>query len=389
MARSVRALANPIILRWAREDRGISLETAASRIGVKTNKLFACENGGGNLTFAQLRKAAETYRRPTSTFYLAKTPPALKIPTFRRKATDEDEPLSPELRLEIRKFHYKRENAIELSDFGKQFDWDYVGSITIDDDPEMCGAKIRSMLRIPDSFPTGFDKYQSFGHWRNAIERIGILVFQISNVLVEEMRGLSVAEPPYPFIAVNRKDDPKPRSFSLIHELCHILLDDSSICDIHEEFSIDGRKFTNHETFCNHAAGAVLVPSNLLLSDPTVVGHGTAAEWSNQELARLSGRFRVSKEVILRRLLIMKRTTDGFYGAVRNRLTYPKAPKRKAGGGEYAHERVLRTDGRTYTSMVIDALDSNAISYADASDFLGIRISDLEPLRDLLSKKGR
>ncbi|MHA2213087.1 MAG: hypothetical protein ACW992_08005 [Candidatus Thorarchaeota archaeon] len=61
MVRGPQALANPVILKWAREDRGLDLDLAASRIGIKTSKLVACESGTDNLTFAQLRKAAYTY----------------------------------------------------------------------------------------------------------------------------------------------------------------------------------------------------------------------------------------------------------------------------------------------------------------------------------------
>ncbi|MFW9889824.1 MAG: ImmA/IrrE family metallo-endopeptidase [Candidatus Thorarchaeota archaeon] len=387
MARSAPALANPVILRWAREERGFEVELAASRIGVKVEKLKDCENGKDRLSFAQLRQAASIYKRPTATFYLKEPPSGLKIPTFRRSPANSENPLSPELRLEIRKFHQKRKAAIELIDYGPSVDWSHVGTISLTDNPEVLGEDIRSLLGISDEFPKGYNMRQAFNHWRFAIEKTGTLVFQASRVDTDEMRGLSITERPFPFIAVNRKDDPRPRSFSLLHEFAHVLLGNSSMCDLHQELDVKLNQAMSHEVFCNHVAGAALVPANLLLQTSIVKNHGKAPEWSASELRLLSERFRVSREVILRRLLLLKRTTDGFYGAMRGRFAYSPTKKRGKGGGEYAHQRVLHTDGLTFTSMVIDALDNRSLSYSDVTDLLGIKLKALEPLRELLAEK--
>ncbi|MHA1962186.1 MAG: ImmA/IrrE family metallo-endopeptidase [Candidatus Thorarchaeota archaeon] len=389
MVRGPQALANPVILKWAREDRGLDLDLAASRIGIKTSKLVACESGTDNLTFAQLRKAAYTYRRPTATFYLNDPPPPIKIPKFRRVPQRIGEPLSPELKLEIRKFHHKRRTAIELAEFSPSFEWTHLGSVGLESDPEIAGSQIRSMLGIRPEFPRKLDKYKAFNRWRNAIEGTGTLVFLISNVEVGEMRGLSFAESPFPFIAVNRKDDPRPRSFSLLHEFCHLLLKDSSVCEMRSEFEVDKAPSKSPEVFCNHAAGAALVPADLLLMTSTVRMHGKADKWALPELTTLARRFRVSREVILRRLLILDKTSGDFYRRVRDHLQYTRPVAKKGGGGEFAYQRVMHTDGLAFTSMVIDALDGRAITYSDVTDILGIRLNDLDPLRELIDKKRR
>ncbi len=107
MARGTPALINPLMLTWARKERGYSIEEAAEKIKVTQEKLKLCEEGIDRLTFPKFRKAAWVYRRPTAIFFLKDTPPPMTIPEFRRKRGKENQPLSKELRLEIRKVYQK------------------------------------------------------------------------------------------------------------------------------------------------------------------------------------------------------------------------------------------------------------------------------------------
>ena len=60
--------------------------------------------------------------------------------------------------------------------------------------------------------------------------------FQAEGIDVDEMRGFALSDHPLPVIVVNKKDSVRGRIFSMLHELAHILLGDSSISDS----SIDG-----------------------------------------------------------------------------------------------------------------------------------------------------
>lgn len=386
MTKGPPALINPEMLRWAREERGFDLETAAKKLNVPPEDLTAIENGAKHFTFAKFREAASLYKRATAIFFLKETPAPLKTPEFRRLPEYPDEPISPELRLEIRRFHQKRDDAIELLDYAPTFDWKYLDSVDITEDPEKIGLLIRELLRVPDDFPSKLSNYQTFNSWRERIENLGILVFLLEHVGLSETRGLSFAEYPFPFIGVNRKDSPRPRCFTLLHEFCHLLLKDSSICEIRHEFDDD---FEKHEVFCNHVAGAALVPKNLLLETVTVRSHGRSEEWSDSELSILARKFRVSREVILRRLLILGRTSDAFYRAARKSLGYPPKRTSGGGGGETTPQRVLFTDGLMFTSIVLEALNRNAISYAEASDMLGMKVEYIGTLESLMDDKRR
>jgi Zn-dependent peptidase ImmA (M78 family) len=378
------ALVNPSMLKWARHERGITINQAAKSIGVEVSKLEEVESGKTHLSFAQFRKAAWIYRRPTAIFYLRQTPPSLKIPAFRRVTKHKSRPLSPELRLAIRGIYQKRESAIELREFSPDFNWDYVGSVSLEDDPEKVGQKIRDMFNISESFHVGVRDHQAFNTWRRAIEKTGTLIFLISGVDVGEMRGFAIAKKPFPIIAANRKDEIRPRCFTLLHEFSHILLGDSSLCEISHAHRAQDK---NHEKFCNHVAGAALVPANLLLSNPIVKFHSTSDVWSDKELQDLASGFKVSKDVILRRLLTLDHTTSEFYGSKHTQWSGRTPPERTGSPRESIPEKVLRTDGITYTSIVLKAVHKEAITAADASELLGMNLKHLSALEDLISKQ--
>ncbi len=385
----VNAHANPQVLVWAREERGFEVKEAAKKIRIKEDKLQRAESGEEPLTFPQLRRAAWVYRRPTAIFFLEETPPSLQIPEFRRLPSHEYDELSPELRLEVRKIHQRRKAANELEEYAPEFDWSFIGSISTKQDPEALGQEIRRILGIPEDFPVRLGRYQAFNYWRESIERLGTLVFLITGVEVEEMRGLTIAEKPFPIIAVNRKDPPEARSFSLLHEFCHILLAESSLCEIYDTQLGTGHAAWEIERFCNHVAGATLVPRDKLLQYPPVRQHAKDYAWSDDELTTFARRFRVSREVILRRLLILEKTTSDFYREKRQEwMSQRRLQKKSTRFGQPGHKRVLQVQGATFTNLVLTAFEKDAITAGDVSELLGMRLKHLPALRNLLEEHG-
>jgi Zn-dependent peptidase ImmA (M78 family) len=58
-------------------------------------------------------------------------------------------------------------------------------------------------------------------------------------------------------VALNTRDAPQARTFTLLHELAHIALrTGEALCDLTEQTPADARV----EVFCNHVAGAALQP---------------------------------------------------------------------------------------------------------------------------------
>jgi Zn-dependent peptidase ImmA (M78 family) len=380
------AAVTPAVLKWARESAGLALGVAAQRIGIAPAKLSAAEDGSGLLTFPQLRKAANVFKRPLAVFFLAE-PPAVDLPVadFRRVPEALGAPISPELRLEVRRLNRKREIAAWLGDTDA-IDWSYVGEITIDTAPapELVAARLRELFGYSDLVRRQWrDDYQAFKWWRTTIENLGALVFLSRRIAIDEMRGFSIARKPFPVIALNRVDQPRPRIFTLLHELTHVLLGESAMCDISEDGATDARR-RRIETYCNAVAGETLVPRNDLLAMDTVRQHPRNVAWADVELQAIAAAFSVSLEVVLRRLLTLDLATLDEYRAYRARWARERQAERDTAEpqswGEKQHEIAMRTQGLPFVRMVLDAMHRDQVTASDVSDFLDMKLDYLDDL---------
>lgn len=381
MSERIQALINPAILLWAREQRGLPLDVAAERIKVSPQKLAACEQGDEQLSIPQLRTAADFYRRPMAIFYLKEVPqaPRIKVPDFRRLPEAADLQFSPELLLQMRRVREKQEAAAKLAEFGPHFDWSFLGMVNPSESTEVVAAQVRKLLRIGSTDHERWaNDYQAFRAWRTALESIGVLVFQVGGISVEEMRGFSLSRNPYPAISVNSKDLPKARIFSLLHEFTHLLLNTSGLCNLKDTTSTSVPQI---ETFCNYVAGSALIQESSLRSSEVVRKHGSNFVWSDGELTKLSNYFNASQHVVLRRLLTLGLTTDRFYQDKCAEWAQRPLPAASAGGaGETGVEKVLRTQGRNYVQLILSALHSEAITAVNVSEYLDMKLKHLSGL---------
>ena len=218
------------------------------------------------------------------------------------------------------------------------------------------------------------NEHDALNGWKAILEALGILVFQILDVSVQEMRGFSIPEIPYPTIALNRSDSPLGRIFTLVHELCHIMLKQGGICTSTTE---DEPHF-KIERFCNAVAGALLVPKNELIHADIITNHGFNPSWSDRELIALKKKFWASQEVILRRLLEMNKTTKEFYRLKREAVQ--NLPLKSEGGPERVYERVLRTHSRSFINILLTAMREGQITLVDVSYYLDMSLKHLPGL---------
>jgi Zn-dependent peptidase ImmA (M78 family) len=392
MSERVMAKANPELLRWARETRGFPLELAASSLAIDKNLLAQIERGEAQLTFAKLRKAADVYKRPLAVFFLPH-PPEYKprVTDFRRLPEAADHPYSPALLLQMRRLSHKRSVAIRLRAFSRATDWSFVGSVETGSDPEAVSLRVRELLKLPVEVSARWrEPYARLSGWRNALEGVGILVFVVQRVAVSEMRGMSISEAPFPLIAVNRADSPGARLFSLLHELGHLLLGLSSLCDDGDEMDWrNSDEAKRVEIFCNALSAAVLMPRAQVLAMAEKVRPGRQVHWNEGVLRELAENFGVSAEAMLRRLLDLSLAQRDEYETFRRMWKSRPAPSSNEGDdneernfGEYGHDRVLRTQGKNYVRLVLEALHGEAITAGDAADFLDMKLGHLAALEE-------
>lgn len=397
--RSVRAVINSELLVWARTAAGLSVEDAAKKLGVKPSRLTDWEEGRLPPTVPQLRKAATVYKRPLAVFFLSQ-PPAKPQPLhdFRRFPGQQQAPLSPELLLEMRRARRRRAVALELLSDLERLVTALPLRATIDGDPNDVAAGGREWLDVTlQQQGRWVGPYDALNGWIAAFEARGFLVFQTSDVDLDEMRGFSLSERRLPVIVLNAKDYPRARVFTLMHEFAHVMLDTGGVCDPERVARRARDDDERVEIFCNHVAGAILVPSDVLLADPRVAERPGRRDWPEPTIAALAESFAVSREVILRRLLILGRTTEKFYD--RRREEYLAHYARLA---EQARERAreqegyapvfriaLRDNGRRYTSLILDAFERERITAADVSDYLGVRLKHLDLIAGALERSSQ
>lgn len=194
------------------------------------------------------------------------------------------------------------------------------------------------------------------------------------------MRGFSVSDFPLPVIVVNTKDTPRGRVFSLLHELTHILLRAGGLCDFDEDAPRPPEE-ARYEIFCNHVAGAALVPEESLRLEQEVAEHTSGPYWDENDIRRLARRYGVSKEVVLRRLLILGRTATFFYEE--KRAEYQKEYVRRQAeqqGFAMPDVKAVASLGRYYTGLVLTGYYNEAITRNDVSELLGVRLKHMSKI---------
>jgi len=392
MSARIDALVNPNMLVWARKKSGLDVIGAAKRIAIKPEHLESWEKGDSRPTIHQAMKLAEIYRRPLSLFYLDEPPKdfSVSMTDFRRLPEITLGAFSPGLLWEKRQSEIRREIMIDLVGSKDDGLFPYLNSISTRIDPEDVANKIRELAGIDWNTQRKWSDYNdAFNAWKLAFERLNVLVFQTSHIGItftpDEARGFSISESHFPIIVVNSGDAHGARIFTLLHEFAHLMLNTGGICDCVEYSKIQTPE-QNIETFCNHVAGAALVPAPLIKSHDIVRRHGGHVDWDDEEILNLSVEFSVSEEVIVRRLLILGLTSQEFYEQKRRdyneRWIEFKEKRRTASQSSVPpyYRLMLRKNGKPYTRQVFSAYYDKRLTLSDVADYLGVKVRHLKEM---------
>lgn len=369
------AIIKPELLVYARVEAGLSLEAAAKKIPVKPERLLACEEGRERLTINQLRTLSNAYKRPLAFFYLPQPPPRTQtLRDFRRLPDEIKEDESPALKHEIRRARYRRQVSLDLYDDLGEEPPTFTATTSLKANPDNVAGEIRELLKVSQEEQYALrNEREAFSRWRNAIEESGVLVFQASRIERSEMRGFSISEAVLPIIVVNIKDVLQARLFTMLHELTHLMLRTGGLCNLEE--------FQEIEVFCNRVAGAVLVPQEWLLNERVMREGGQQDEWEEAIIQSLARRYSVSREVIIRRLLIANYATPDFYQRKREEYRREFENRTPAEGG-FAPPDVLAVSyvGRKFVQLVLDSYHQDKITTSDVSDYLEVRVTHLRKI---------
>ena len=316
MAKSVKALITPEVLKWAREGRiRLELNDAARRLKVDSEQLAAWEAGTDQPTFTQLKRIANVYKTHLSVFYLSEPPADFRLLADHRRfpqSTSPDEDQAYRLNANIIEAHERRETLIEFYELLGESPPEVTLELNETDDPDF-------------------------------------------SIALQTVRGFCIAQKPFPVIVLNPKDSPYGRVFTIIHELVHVALGKSVI----QNTGFRGHANLNPtEVFCNEVAGEVLVPKDELLERVNLHTLET-------DLPKLSKHFHVSREAIMTRLrtigYISKPTYEAYIQSQQEK--YKDSPP--TGGPIPYHTRLLYAAGEHFARTAFTAYHEQKITLAD------------------------
>ncbi len=383
----LQALVAPSLIRWTRSTAGLDVAAAAKKLKVTASTVEAWESGEKRPSLAQLRKMAVLYKRPLAVFYLPEPPQAFTpLRDFRTVDGRERTLETPRLALETRRAHQRREAALDLAQVIGEEPIPFELSASETDDPLVLARSLRALLGVSlDEQFDWADQYVALNAWKGAAERAGVLVFQTENLPISEARGFSVALFPLPVVVLNSKESPKGRIFTLVHELAHIALRAGGVCDLHED-NRSKREPDRVEVFCNRVAGETLVPGESLEATLIALELADEKEWLETSLRKLADRYSISTDAALRSLVQVGRYPAELYGNRHAAFTKAwDASKLKLGPVPY-FRRALGWSGRRFARMAITAYDDQRISSADLTEFLRVKIKQVEQIRSALRK---
>lgn len=203
----------------------------------------------------------------------------------------------------------------------------------------------------------GLGDDNTFDSYRAAVEARGVLVFRSNGYngkwqIAKEspILGFSIYSPDCPVIVVKKQTYESQQSFTLMHELGHLLLHRSSSIDDEQ----DMQSHQGNERDANAFAGHLLVPTAFLARVDDLGRPRQVTEY-DEWLRPLRRQWGVSTEVILRRLLDAGRLPQAQYAAYRHWRAAQPAPEQDRGTRMYRHrepshifgDRFVRTVGRT------------------------------------------
>ena len=379
------------MLQWARESCGLIEVAAARKIGVPDDRVRAWETGEAVPTIAQLRKAAEVYKRSFAVFFLSEPPEGFDtLRDFRRLDGTASSQWSPELHEEFRRAHTQRDFALELADTEERELSDaWRIPVSADDTDAAIAARIREALITVGPLPippASLSPYEHLNAWVSAIEASGVLVLATrgGKVAVDEMRGMSLYFDVLPVIVLNGSDYPRPRLFSLLHEFVHLVLHVEGLCDV----ITDDRPRTparSLEARCNAIAAAVLMPAGEVRARPEVIARTEIpASWDYDSLRPVAAYFGVSAEALLRRLSTLGLVPVDLYRQRRGEFIGAhddEADRTRASGGDW-YRSTVRNLGKAYVRAVTDAHRRRVIDSNTAAVYLDAKVSQIPRLAE-------
>ncbi len=377
---------NGSVLRWAREEVGLTEAAFAEAVKVKAADVVAWENGEASPSKGAFSKMVEVLGRPSAVFFLPKPPVAAGLPTSLRNAPGLG---SHKLdQAEVRQIRWARrlQEVVSwaLRDAGKPKV--ELRRYSLDEDPLEVATAERAMTEVTPAEQLEWDNAsEAFRVWRGVLEAHGVLVLQLS-IGKGNVRGFSAWDDHAPLVAVNTSYHPTARIFTLFHELGHLLTRTDAAC---LRFILPTDRDSQLERWCERFAAAFLIPPDSLRVVAGWYRASEAVKVTDADVARkIANRFKVSTRATSLRLQELGLAPASLYSAVESLFSsLDWNSGGGGGGGQPAPEKRLGQVGSRVTEVLLEAAAAGRLNRRDLSDYLNLTTGQVSDLASLVAER--
>lgn len=376
---------NHVVLKWTREQTPFSIQDVSKILGFNERLLLEWENGLSKPSINEAKSLAKLYKFPFAAFFLSEIPNITITKFVDRRTRKMNIPkLTRELWDRITEMKSKREILLEITDPESLYIADF--SYLKGKDVIQISSEIRRWMEVSTPFNVSLFKPTPFAYFRKMLEAKDILVFVMNEIPVEEVRGISIYYDSLPIIAVNSNDSDAAKTFTLFHELAHIIRKSSSLCSIDEDYEI-----VPEEIECNKIAAEILIPQNIVLSDNIV--KSLLNKWDDSVVQRISGRYGVSKQTLIRKLYDLSKISRAIFEEKNRqyaqeyeliREKHKEQQKNKEMRLKYSNVYLSRV-GKLFPELVLDAYYSRRISFGQTVNYLKIKTKHMDNIQKAVS----
>ena len=409
---------NPEILVWARETAGLTLQDAVAKVRISdargvaaVDRLAAIERGEREPPRPILVRMAQHYRRPLLTFYLTAPPPRgdrgadfRTLPVARSAETDA---LIDALVRNVRSRQSMVRAALDAEDEAEPLP--FVGTLIRHEGAPIDTEFLRNVLRQKSGvarlsrraaeslrqvlgvkltaaqYHLQPNAEAAFALLRSQTEDAGVFVLlkgdlgsHHTSIGVDVFRGFAIADDVAPFVVINDKDSMPAWSFTLLHELVHLLLGQTGISG--------ASSGTRIEEFCNSVAAEWMLPAKTL-DEIEIDRHRDIAE-QRLRISEFARQRNLSHTMVAYRLLradrIDQQTFDhlraDFGERWRHERDRRRAKARESDGGPNYYVVRRHRVGQALLRFSRRMMDSGALSTTKTARILGVKPAQVDKL---------
>lgn len=377
------------VFKSLRENRNLDLAELSQRSGLAEADLTGYETADTAIELATLEKLAKVYKKRWTIFLLQNPEVLKKHGNDNRSRHNKTEALDIDLINALDTAEYIIGTSAELGgNKGKTLPQ---VNVDININPDLYAQKFREALKVDEKkLHSQTDDFGALRFWKDLLTEYGLYISEMGWE-TKSVRAFSIIRQDRSIIVLSTKEEPQPRTFSLFHELCHVLMKNTGICDLHED--------TNDiETLCNRFAAGFLMPEKNFKALATELGIKKNVMPSDEQLKGLRKVFATSRLATYRRLYTLGYITKPQYESVQNGYSdYYDVPdidlktsKKKGGkskGGDY-YRNMLASNGKRFTIEAFNAYANGVVGTRSLSRILNVSVDNLQKFKERVDKSG-